>query len=74
MVKLYGWEEPLEKQVEKTRQQELRLDQLVEVGRRFDDLFRTLTPFLVSFFTFLDVNGVSFVPDFDEHYLWNCNC
>lgn len=53
VVKLYGWEEPLEKQVEEVRQEELRLDQFIEVGRRLDDLFRSLTPFLVPYFCHL---------------------
>jgi hypothetical protein len=61
VIKLYGWESHLEKQVEKVRQEELIYDKLIQIGRHFDNLFTNLTPFLVSFFTFLDINtGVGY--------------
>ncbi|CAI5450082.1 unnamed protein product [Caenorhabditis angaria] len=52
VVKLYAWEIPMEKHVEKIRNQELVLIKKTSMVRNMLDSFNTASPFLVALFSF----------------------
>ncbi|KAI6170750.1 hypothetical protein M3Y97_01125400 [Aphelenchoides bicaudatus] len=66
VVKLYGWEAHMEKQIEEVRQEELSLDKSVEVIQRFNELFGSFTPFVTLmgiFYGIVMVNKQPLIPE-----------